>query len=187
MAADLDFSALPAFSDPHRLTPEEWDIYQADIASSKHMAQADLERPHYTAAFEIVEEKGHLQRKEKGEPPLLGDSPVRNGPSFTQRFLLTKFQVAILVAAQSKGFQEIYDAGLKAGNGSPEEQATFGKMVATWKETHERLQSELQALSSCSKVKYLTCQHNVHEDDPQAVVEEVLWVLEARKDGKGSA
>jgi len=133
MAANLDFSTLPSFTDPHTLTPEEWDIYQADIASTKHMAQADLERPHYTAAFETIEAKGHMQRAEKGEPPLLGDSPV---------------------AAQSKGFQEIYDAGLKAGNGSPEEQATFGKMVATWKETHERLQNELQALSSCTKVRY---------------------------------
>ncbi|KAH8750650.1 Alpha/Beta hydrolase protein [Hyaloscypha finlandica] len=166
MAANLDFSTLPSFTDPHTLTPEEWDIYQADIASTKHMAQADLERPHYTAAFETIEAKGHMQRAEKGEPPLLGDSPV---------------------AAQSKGFQEIYDAGLKAGNGSPEEQATFGKMVATWKETHERLQNELQALSSCTKVRYLACQHNVHEDDPQSVVEEVLWVLKARKEGKGSA
>ncbi|KAE9380713.1 alpha/beta-hydrolase [Stipitochalara longipes BDJ] len=170
MAANLDFNTLPSFSDPHALTAEEWDTYQVDIVSPKHIAQADLERPHYTAAFETVEEKGHLQRAERGEPPLLGNNPV-----------------AILVAEQSKGFQEIYDAGLKAGNGSLEEQATFGKMVSTWKETHERLQVELQALSSCTKMRYLTCQHNVHEYDPQAVVEEVLWVLEAREKGKGSA
>jgi len=94
MAANLDFTALASFSDPHGLTPEEWDIYQADIASPKHMAQADLERPHYTAAFETVEEKGHLKRKEKGELPLLGDSPVRDphkNPLCTYTVLLTDF------------------------------------------------------------------------------------------------
>ena len=108
--------------------------------------------------------------------------------SFPNRLLvLIWLQVAILIADQSKGFQEIYDAGLKAGNGSPEEQATFGKMVSTWKETHEKLQFELQALSSCTKLRYLTCPHDVQEYDPQAVMEEVLWVLEARKEGKASS
>jgi hypothetical protein len=73
---------------------------------------------------------------------------------------------------------------LKAGNGTVEEQATFGEMVGRWKETHERLQVDLKNLSGCTKMRYLTCSHNVHEYDPQAVVEEVLWVLEARKEDK---
>jgi hypothetical protein len=76
MAANIDFSTLPSFSQPNALTAEERDAYQADIASPKHKVQADLERLHYTAAFETIEEKGHLQRAEKGEPPLLGNSPV---------------------------------------------------------------------------------------------------------------
>jgi len=82
--------------------------------------------------------------------------------------------VAVLVAEQSKGFQDIYDAGLKAGNCTAEEQATFGEVVARWKETHERLQVELKNLPGCSKRRHLMCSHNVHEFDPQTVVEEVL-------------
>jgi hypothetical protein len=72
MAENLDFVSLPSFQDPHSLTPAEWDAYQLDVASEKHNAQANLERPHYTAAFTTIEEKGHLQRQGKGEPPLLG-------------------------------------------------------------------------------------------------------------------
>jgi hypothetical protein len=53
ITANLDFASLPSFTDPHALTTEEWDAYQADIASEKHMAQAELERPHYTAAFRL--------------------------------------------------------------------------------------------------------------------------------------
>lgn len=75
---------------------------------------------------------------------------------------------------------------MAAGNGTAEEQAIFGEMVGRWQETHERLQVELKALSGCTHMRYLKCQHNVHEYDPQAVVEEVLWVLDARKKGEAS-
>jgi hypothetical protein len=191
MAANLDFSKLPSFTDPHALTPSEWEAYQADVASEKHNAQAELERPHYTAAFTTIEERGHLQRAEKGEPPLLGNSPVcnpipRDYILRSSKELLRYLQVSIIVAEQSRGFEDIYRAGLAAGNGTEEERAVFGEMVGTWKETHERLQVELKALSECAHMRYLKCQHNVHEYDPQAVVEEVLWVLEARKNGKMS-
>ena len=97
--------------------------------------------------------------------------PLSNN-STTQ--LLTKLQVVVFVAEQSKGFQEIYDAGLKAYNSTAEEQATLGEVVARWKETHERLQMEFKDFPGCRKRMYLMCSHNVHEFDPQTVVEEVL-------------
>jgi hypothetical protein len=62
--------------------------------------------------------------------------PLSNS-STTQ--LLTKLQVAVLVAGQSKGFQEIYDTGLKAYNSTAKEQATLSEVVARRKETHELL------------------------------------------------
>jgi hypothetical protein len=90
--------------------------------------------------------------------------PLSNN-STTQ--LLTKLQVVVLVAEQSKGFQEIYDAGLKAYNSTAEEQATLGEVVARRKETHELLQVELKSLPRCRKRRYLMYSHNVHEFDPQ--------------------
>lgn len=72
MADKLDFSTIPAFCEPHRLTPSEWDAYQADIVSAKHNAQAEKEGEQYTASFITIKEKGQLQRQE----PLLGDKPV---------------------------------------------------------------------------------------------------------------
>ena len=79
MADKIDFSAIPAFCEPHSLTPSEWDVYQADIASAKHNAQAEKEREQYTASFITIKEKGQLEREE----PLLGDKPVCN-PSPTE-------------------------------------------------------------------------------------------------------
>jgi hypothetical protein len=72
MGANLDFGSLPAFSPAHGLTPAEWEIYQADIASAKHNDGAELERPHYTSSFTDIAEKGQLSR----DKPLMGDSPV---------------------------------------------------------------------------------------------------------------
>jgi hypothetical protein len=72
MGANVDFSKLPAFSPAHGLTAEEWDVYQADIMSAKHNAQAELERPQYTDSFTAIAEKGQLQL----DKPLMGDTPV---------------------------------------------------------------------------------------------------------------
>jgi hypothetical protein len=47
-------------------------------------------------------------------------------------------------------------------------------VVARRKETHELLQVELKSLPRCRKRRYLMDSHNVHEFDPQTVVEEVL-------------
>ncbi|RDW57170.1 hypothetical protein BP6252_13818 [Coleophoma cylindrospora] len=164
MAANLDFTTLSAYAEPHGLTPTEWDIYQADLASDKHNAQADKEREQYSPSFPVIEAKGQLQRGEE-EGPLLGDSPV-----------------SIVVAPQHIGFQQIYDAGLAKGNGTEEERAIVSKMLATWKETHERLQGELTALSKRTRVRPVGCQHDIHLLEPEAVVEEVLWVLNAGKE-----
>lgn len=71
----------------------------------------------------------------------------------------------------------MYDAGLAMGNGTAEERATASTMLSTWKETHERLQGELRALSRNTRYRLLECGHNIHEVEPEAVVQEVLWVL----------
>jgi hypothetical protein len=88
--------------------------------------------------------------------------------------------VSILAAQPHIGFQEMYDAGLAIGNGTAEERAIASKKLSTWKETHERLQTELLALSGRTRYRLLECGHDIHVVDPEAVVEEVVWVLSVR-------
>lgn len=74
-------------------------------------------------------------------------------------------------------FQQLYDAELAVGIGTVDERAVVSAMLATWKETHERLQMELRTLSSNSRYRVLDCGHDIPVIEPNAVVDEVLWVL----------
>lgn len=100
-----------------------------------------------------------------------------SGKTIKGRTLRTYTQVSILVAQQHIGFQQIYDAGMANGNGTDEERAIVSNMLATWKETHERLQDELKALSGRTRLRSVDCQHDIHVLDPEAVVEDVVWIL----------
>jgi hypothetical protein len=91
--------------------------------------------------------------------------------------------VSIIAAQPHIGFQELYDAGIVLGNGTPEERATATEMLSTWKETHERLQKELMALSGRTRYRLLECGHDIQVVEPAVVVEEVVWVLNGGVEG----
>ena len=142
----------------HKLTPEEWDAYESDEATEKHLLQEEKEMSEYGPSFET------LRNKELGkrEQPLFGDKPVY-----------------VIGGRWSRDWEGQYKAGVEKGNGTEEERRLAREMIRTADEKNEGLMKEHLNLSTKGKLVFAReSGHFVQLTQPEIVVDGVKWVLE---------
>ncbi|KAI1416415.1 alpha/beta hydrolase [Hypoxylon sp. FL1857] len=160
LLAGVNSSEATGISRNHKLTDEEWRIYQDTQSTEQHKKQGALEIIEYPNSFPILKSKSQLHRT----PPFLGDRPV-----------------CVIKGNNKSDFEKLLKAGLAQGNGESANKAAlfaFGEMLNTWDEKDRPLQSEIQSLSS--KSRYIETEkggHNVHLTEPELIVEGVGWIL----------
>lgn len=141
----------------HKLTGEEWRIYQDTQNTESHQRQAALEIAEYAGSFPVLKEKSQLHR----QPPFLGEHPV-----------------CVIKGNNKADFEKLLAAALARGNGDSAKQAAFEEILSTWDEKDESLQSEILSLSSCTRyIETKNSGHNVQLSEPDIIVEGVSWVL----------
>jgi pimeloyl-ACP methyl ester carboxylesterase len=141
----------------HKLTSDEWRIYQDTEGTEQHRRQAHLEVTEYPKSFSVLDSKSQLHR----ETPFLGDHPI-----------------CVIKGDNRADFEKLLTAGLARANGDDAKKAAFRGILSTWDEKDRALQSEILLLST--KSRYIEAEisgHNVHLTEPELIVEGVRWVL----------
>ncbi len=113
-----------------------------------------------TFAWPLTEKT--LGKKKQIENRVLGSKPI-----------------SVIKGNSAREFQQVYDAGVAAGNGTEEQHAIVSKMIEGMEEKDDMLQREQMRLSSTSHfVQLKEPGHLVILEDPETIATEVKWVLE---------
>jgi len=100
----LDFFDLVGVKSRHRLTPAEWQAQMQEMADNGPQTAVE------TFAWPLTERK--LGEKKQFERQILGNKPI-----------------SVVKGNSAREFQQVYDAGVEAGNGTEEQRATVAKMI----------------------------------------------------------
>ncbi|KAH8664878.1 alpha/beta hydrolase [Ilyonectria robusta] len=150
----LDFFEVVGVKDRHRLTPVEWRTQLQEIAENGPQTAVE------TFAWPLTEKT--LGEKMQFERQILGSKPI-----------------SVIKGNAAREYQQVYDAGVAAGNGTEEQRAIVSKMIDGMEEKEETLQREQLNLSSVSRFVQLEKPgHLVILEEPEAIAAEVQWVLE---------
>lgn len=113
-----------------------------------------------TVAWPMTEQT--LGEKRQIESQILGTKPI-----------------SVIKGNSAREYQQVYDAGVAVGNGTEEQRTIVAKMIAGMEEKDEMLQKEQLKLSSVARFVQLERPgHLVILEEPEAIAEEVKWVLE---------
>jgi pimeloyl-ACP methyl ester carboxylesterase len=156
---NLNFARVTRLRTDTVLSDEEWRVRARDIRAGAAMAGAE--------AGSFVEVCETLRTKEQVKHQALGDRPL-----------------VVIRANGVRDYGRIYEAGLKAGHGSPEQQRAFRDLLDRWEGIDREVQEGQLGLSRVNKlIRIEDCGHNVHIVRPDVVVEGVRWVLDMLSQG----
>jgi pimeloyl-ACP methyl ester carboxylesterase len=157
IAEGLDLYDTVGVSKTRTLTDPEWRAVLDEQASEKHQATAGKEMEHYIESCGVLGAKHQFDR----DPPLLNTC-----------------QVSVLKGHPELDLQKCFEAGVLAGNGTAEQRRQFSEKLASYDTIHGKFQREILALSKNHRfVDVEGHGHLLHMTAPEAVVEEVNWVL----------
>lgn len=92
--------------------------------------------------------------------------------------------VVVLRADSKLELERMYAAGVAKGNGTEEERRQYRELIEQWEEQDVATQKEMLKLSSVGKFTNLKGSlHCIQMTHPEAVAEEVMWLLEKNKGG----
>ncbi|KFY38025.1 hypothetical protein V494_04540 [Pseudogymnoascus sp. VKM F-4513 (FW-928)] len=157
------FEAMLAGIDYHEVTG-----IKANTALSKEEFQAvlDAQGKPSTGIISSAEEAGA-----KGDPPVLAAKRQLQNQALGNR------PISVIHGNTAQDFQRLYEAGIKAGNGSERERQEFRDTVAFWRETSTVRAKEILGLSSIHNFRdTLKSGHNIQLLEPELIVEELKWV-----------
>ncbi|KAL3444548.1 Alpha/Beta hydrolase protein [Aspergillus insuetus] len=158
---DLNFARVTGLRQDTVLSDEEWRVRARDIRAGAEMAGAE--------AKSFVEVCETLRAKEQVRNQALGDRPL-----------------VVIRANGVRDYERIYEAGVKSGHGSPEQQRAFRNLLDRWEGIDREVQEGQLGLSRGNKlVRNEDCGHNVHIVRPDVVVQGVRWVLDMLSLGDG--
>ncbi|THZ07851.1 alpha/beta-hydrolase [Aureobasidium pullulans] len=160
IAAGIDAYSAWGVRSEHKMTPEEWNAFEAAESTDKYKLIAhkeDVEQ--YSQSFETLRMK-----KLSKQQPLLVNKPVY-----------------VIAGTRSRDWTGLYNAGVAKGNGSEEERRHVKEMIATVDEKNAGLMREFLKLSTKSELVLATKSgHFVQLFQPEIVVDGVRWVLNNR-------
>jgi pimeloyl-ACP methyl ester carboxylesterase len=152
VTAGIDFVELTHLREESKLSDEQWKAVVSAIARTEQGSKTEDTR----GSGRSLAAKNQFQNQALDQWPL---SVVRcNFPN---------------------DWRVMYEAGLKMGNGSKEQQAEARKFVETWELFDDDLRACQLRLSGRSRYRQFTdCGHDVPVRRPEYISEEIKWVLE---------
>jgi pimeloyl-ACP methyl ester carboxylesterase len=104
-----------------------------------------------------------------------------------RRFLGEK-PLSLIRSCGRADYEAIYDAGVRAGNGTLEQRKAFKELLEVWDVVDKELKEEQLKLSRNSRMVFLPdCGHNVQLLRPDVVASEIQWVMDSiQKPGTAS-
>lgn len=153
---DIDYIASTYLGRDKKLSPDEWDAVRKCSDGPR------------TAAVGAAELKGCLK-----------DRPVLAAKKQLENQILGNRPVSVLEANTLRDFQNQYNAGVAAGNGSEEERAQYRALIAKFAAEDSQNQKEQLRLSAVNRHTFTpnNC-HNVQMTEPQLIVDEIKWALD---------
>lgn len=155
----LDWNTVTGLSKARALTDTEWQDFMNEQASEKHQRTAKKEMVHYIDSCAALRTKRQFAR----DPPLLDIYPL-----------------GVMEGHPELDLRKVFEAGVLAGNGTPEQRRQFSEKLATYSAVNGKLQRENLGLSRNHRfVDVEGHGHFIHITAPDAVVDEVTWVLQS--------
>ncbi|KIA75872.1 alpha/beta hydrolase [Aspergillus ustus] len=152
---DLNFARVTGLRADTVLSDEEWRARARDIYAGAQGAAME-------EAGSFVEVCATLRGKEQVRNVALGDRPL-----------------VVVRANGVRDYERIYEAGVKVGNGSVEQQRAFRDLLDRWEGVDAEVQEGQLGLSRVSRyVRVEDVGHNVHLVRPGVIVDAVRWVME---------
>lgn len=141
---------------------------KANTALSKEEFQAvlDVQGKSSTGITSLAEEAGA-----KGDPPVLAAKKQ------LQNQVLGNRPISVIHANTVRDFERLYEAGVKAGNGTERDRQEFRDIVEFWRESSTMRAKEILDLSGvCSYRDATESGHNIQLLEPELIVDELKWV-----------
>ncbi|KAN0114564.1 alpha/beta-hydrolase [Hyaloscypha variabilis] len=153
---DVDFLEEVGLAREQKLGDELWAGVLSDRAMPAHEAASKAEFRGWQT------DDATLAAKKQFKTQPLGNHPV-----------------SVLRADSKIEHQRSYDAGVARGNGTEEERASYRDLIAHWEEQDIPVQQEMLKLSTVGRFRTVPGSgHCIQMINPEAVVEEVKWVLD---------
>ncbi|KAH8695132.1 putative alpha/beta hydrolase [Talaromyces proteolyticus] len=151
---NLNFAEITGLKAGAQLSRDEWKTRAIDIFQ-RFKAYASETAAFYEVCATLREKK-QLRRKVLGSRPL-----------------------SIVKCCSAADYEKIYEAGVRAGNGTPEQQQKFRQWLDGWDNYSKMMQKEVLQLSTCSRwVDLPDCGHNINLWRPDVLVRETQWVIQ---------
>jgi hypothetical protein len=150
---DLNYSQVTGLKAGSQLSREEWRTRAIDI--SKGAKAYAAEEGAFYEVCETLGKKNQLNKKVLGSRPL-----------------------SVISCQSFKDYEKVYEAGVKAGNGTPEQQQKIRQWLDRWDSCAKELHRELLQLSSLTRWVEVDCGHNINLLRPDAIVQETRWVIQ---------
>ncbi|KAH8901292.1 alpha/beta-hydrolase [Thozetella sp. PMI_491] len=137
----------------HKLDPDDWVVVKGESPNGSATAQKEMES---------AEESGNvLETKRQFEKQALGSRLV-----------------VVIKGNATRGMKQICEAGIAAGNGTPEQQRMIREYLETSEAIRENHQKEQLTLSSWSRfIQANNSGHDVHLTEPELIVSELEKAL----------
>lgn len=151
VSAGVDLAEIMHFREKSKLSDEEW-----------RLAMEAFERTTKGSMAEDCRGSGRpLAKKMQFQKQALGHRPL-----------------SVVRCDMASDFRVLYDAGVKAGNGTEEQRAGARKLIQTLELYDDDLRAAQLRLSSNHRYRLVPdCGHAVSILRPEVIVEEVKWVL----------
>ena len=151
----LDRHEVIGLTATSKLTPDEWEAFVQVSAEDSANATAEKEFEELPGSVQ------NLELKKQFDTCAFGDRPV-----------------SIIKGSHVSDYEKIYEAGVRAGNGTPEQRETLKRFIEKIDEVWERNQKRQLDLSRKSRMVYANKSgHQVMQQQPELVAEEVKWIL----------
>ncbi|KAJ5359610.1 alpha/beta hydrolase fold protein [Penicillium cataractarum] len=160
---DLKVAQVTGLRMDSKLSRDEWRDRAIDIARGAAAAQIEVDS--YVGVCHTLAEKKQFQNRVMGSRP-----------------------VSVIRCNGARDFERIYEKGVEAGNGTPQQQRAFRDLLDRWEAIDRELKEEQLQLSSTTNLVHLPdCGHNVHLIRPDIVADEIRWVLDQLRSPRGDA
>jgi pimeloyl-ACP methyl ester carboxylesterase len=153
VTGDLNFARVTGLRDDAKLSSEGWRSRAAQIA--RGAAATEEEGRAFVEVCETLAEKKQLEKQVLGAKPL-----------------------SVIRCNSRRDFERIYEAGVRAENGTDKQRRAFRELLDPWEEVDKELKEEQLRLSCNSRIVHLPDSgHNVQLVRPDIVADEIRWVL----------
>jgi hypothetical protein len=178
----LDFFDVVGLRKRCRLTDEEWQVYINSLTvhtrTSVRQAAIEVNTEGYTQTLmQEMSTNGPQTAIETLAWPL--SEKILGKKNQIQSHILGNNPLSVIKGNNARDYQQVFEAGVAAGNGTDEQREIVGKMIEGMEEKDEFLQKAQLGLSSRSRFVQLKGPgHLVILEDAESVVKEVKWVSE---------